>query len=76
VSDTGGLERTDRELLIGVKRDVRNIAQNMEAENKRRDREYVDHEARIRILENFRWWFLGGIIASGGLASLVTKLLR
>jgi hypothetical protein len=37
---------------------------------------HKDHESRIRILENFRWWVLGGVLGSAALSSVVTRLMR
>jgi len=70
------LGRTDREMLIELRRDVRYIKEAMQKDNLDIRNNSRDHESRIRVLENFRWWFLGGIVASGGLGSLITRVLR
>lgn len=72
MSESGNLERTDREILIGVRKDIRYVKESID---KDLNLKLSDHEARIRILENFRWWFLGGIVGSGGLAGLVAGLM-
>lgn len=38
-------------------------------------RNVVDHENRIRTLEQFRWMILGMVAVSGVLGGLITKLL-
>jgi len=38
-------------------------------------RNVVDHENRIRVLEQFRWMILGMVAVSGVLGGLVAKLL-
>jgi hypothetical protein len=38
-------------------------------------RNVVDHENRIRTLEQFRWMILGVVAISGLLGGIVTKLL-
>lgn len=39
------------------------------------ERNVLDHEKRIRQLEQFRWIIMGVSIASGGVGALFTKLL-
>ncbi len=76
--------RTDREILVQLRQDVKYIRETLKAisENKvdrveatRRDEQIKDHESRLRMLENFRWWILGAMAGSAGLASAATKLI-
>ena len=39
------------------------------------ERNVLDHEKRIRTLEQFRWMILGVVAISGLLGGIVTKLL-
>lgn len=39
------------------------------------ERNVLDHEKRIRILEQFRWTVLGIALVSGGLGAVITKIL-
>lgn len=82
MSESGGFERTDRELLVGIKRDLRYLREKLEEharefEGYKRDvREHErDIETRLRDLEKFRWWFIGAVFGSAGLAAGLTRLL-
>jgi len=70
------MARTDREILIELRRDVRYMKETMDREAKSANGIVKDHEGRLRILENFRWWLLGGVFASGGIGALVGRLIR
>jgi hypothetical protein len=63
------IARTDREILIELRKDVKYMTRTVV-------NSVNDHELRIRVLENFRWWLVGGIVVSGALASVVAKLIR
>jgi len=39
------------------------------------ERNVLDHEKRIRVLEQFRWLLLGVAIASGGVGAMIGNLL-
>lgn len=39
------------------------------------ERNVLDHEKRIRILEQFRWTIIGIALVSGGAGALFTKML-
>jgi hypothetical protein len=39
------------------------------------ERNVLDHEKRIRTLEQFRWLLLGVAVASGGLGAIIGKAL-
>jgi hypothetical protein len=39
------------------------------------ERNVLDHEKRIRTLEQFRWLLLGVSVASGGLGAIIGKAL-
>ncbi len=57
-------QREMKEMLIAMRSDQ--VAQKAMAQ---------DHEARIRVLEQFRWLLLGVAMASGGLGAMLTKYL-
>lgn len=40
------------------------------------ERNVLDHEKRIRQLEQFRWLLMGVAIASGGVGALIGQLLN
>lgn len=68
---------TDRELLLLLRRDFKYVREDIDAMSKKLDQkapltQFEDHEKRLRILENFRWWILGGGAAAafvGGMAA-------
>lgn len=70
------LSRTDREILVELRRDVRYMREKMDNQHEDSKEQLRDHEARLRTLEHFRWWFLGGVVASGGLASVIARILK
>lgn len=39
------------------------------------ERNVLDHEKRLRILEQFRWTIIGIALVSGGLGAAITKVL-
>lgn len=39
------------------------------------ERNVLDHEKRIRTLEQFRWLILGVSLASGGIGAAIVKML-
>jgi hypothetical protein len=63
------LAGSDHDLLIGLARDVEHMRKML-------DRLILDHERRIRVLENFRWWLLGGLVSSPILAAAAAKVFR
>lgn len=71
-----GLARTDREILIGMKADVRYIRQQVERNELDMRAVIKDHEARIRLLEQYRWWIIGAVAASAGIATFIERLIR
>ena len=48
--------RTDRELLLELRRDVRHLREMLDRELHLQAVETLDHEKRIRVLENFLFW--------------------
>ena len=85
--DSERLSRTDRELLLSLRGQIKflrtsvseaiaDLKADLTNLFKAPEGPVWDHEQRIRRLENFRWWILGGIAASAGLASLITRLWR
>lgn len=71
-----GLARNDRELLIGMKADLKYIRKKVEENERDMEAVIKDHEDRIRLLEHFRWWIVGAVAASAGLAALIERILR
>lgn len=74
-SESSGFERTDREILIGMRKDIRYMRDELEKQAKDAREVYKDHEGRIRVLEHFRWWIFGSIIGSAGLSAVASRLL-
>lgn len=66
---TESFSRSDHDMLIGLTRDVDHMRKLL-------DRLVNDHERRIRVLENFRWWLLGGLVSSPILAAAAAKAFR
>ena len=78
---------TDRDLLIQIREALRYVKADMAGQQAQIKETNVridgkasvkttdDHEGRIRILENFRWWILGAIGAAGFLGGLLAKHL-
>ena len=67
---------TDRELLLLVRRDLKYIREDIDRMDQRIEhtaplKSLEDHEARLRTLEQFRWWILGG----GALAAFAGGML-
>ena len=72
---------SDREVLLILRRDVKYIRKDIdEVLSKVAASAPIkiaeEHEKRIRVLENFRWWLVGGVAASGGIGAFVARLIR
>lgn len=66
------------EILIAIERLDAKISQNDERHSNHQtwaERNIKDHELRLRTLEQFRWVMLGAALASGGVASLITRAM-
>jgi hypothetical protein len=85
--DSERLSRTDRELLLSLREQLKYLNRSFTdgiAELKKDLADLFkapegpmwDHEQRLRRLENFRWWILGAIAASAGLAGLISHFWR
>jgi hypothetical protein len=37
--------------------------------------QHNDHEKRLRTLENFRWWIVGGAASAGFFGSLMARVI-
>jgi len=87
----GGLNLSDRGLLIRLTERVSGLShkiddikgdfhQALSEHKKDQEKTETDMENRVRLLERFRWWFIGAVFGagalSGGVAALVTKLLN
>jgi hypothetical protein len=71
---------TDRELLILVRRDLKYVREDIDEMSKKIDQKAAmvdidDHEKRLRTLENFRWWILGGGAAAAFLGGMAAHFL-
>lgn len=67
------MSAADHDVLIEIRTQMTRLLQDMEKLNATVTN---SQEARLRVLENFRWWIMGASAASGGLAGIiVTKLL-
>jgi DNA anti-recombination protein RmuC len=84
---TGQWLRTDRELLLSVKQDLRylksevqdsktEIRSEIQAMVKDQKEMASDHERRIRDLERFHWWVIGAVAGSSALTGLITKFFH
>lgn len=47
----------------------------VEQRNQAADRVHADHEARLRLLERFRWTLGGAVVVGGALAGLIGDLI-
>jgi hypothetical protein len=81
-SESDNLRRTDRELLVTLRAEmkfmretVREIDIHLKEDLKNTKDDIVDHEKRIRVLENFRWWIIGASAGAGFIGNLVGKLV-
>ncbi len=77
---TDRIRLTERDLLIQVRESLRYIkaelASHQRELNTRAATTVVqDHENRLRVLENFRWWILGAIAVAGFVGGTVAKHL-
>jgi hypothetical protein len=81
--DSDKLNRTDRELMLSLREQMKWLTRAV-AELKEDLTKFIegprspvwDHEQRLRRLENFRWWILGAIAASAGLAGFISRVWR
>ena len=67
--------RTDRELLLELRRDVRHMKEMLDRELTLQYSRTEDHETRIRVLENYRWWLMGAIVGSAGLSAILAAVI-
>lgn len=82
--DSEQIVRTDRELLLLVKKEVSFLRKELKEREQMRQEQMKesvlspikDHETRIRVLENFRWWILGAIGVSNFAAALYGKFMK
>lgn len=75
-SDYPGTPLTDREILLLVRRDVREMRRLMDRDIESLREDIRACEKRVTILERFRWWLAGAIVGSAGLAAFIAKLVR
>jgi hypothetical protein len=87
--DTGSdkIRLTERDLLIQIREALRYVKAEVLGHQSQIDKTNIrvdgkaslkttdDHEGRIRVLENFRWWILGAIGAAGFFGGWIAKHL-
>ena len=71
---------SDREVLLILRRDVKYIRKDIdEVLSKVAAAAPIkiseEHEKRIRVLENFRWWLLGGAALAAFIGDFVGRLI-
>jgi hypothetical protein len=71
---------SDREVLLILRRDVKYIRKDIdEVLSKVAASAPIkiseEHEKRIRVLENFRWWLLGGAALAAFIGDFVGRLI-
>lgn len=71
MSESGDrFQYTERDLLIRLSEQVKNLTDETRRSSAGIAADVRDHEARLRIIENFRWWVLG----AAGCAAFVSGL--
>ena len=60
---------SDREILVGLRKDVRHLTDTLDRELKFQNKRADDFETRIRTLEKFRWYLMGAVIGSAGISA-------
>ncbi len=71
---------SDREVLLILRRDVKYIRKDIDEVLSKVAasapiRIAEEHEKRIRVLENFRWWLLGGAALAAFIGDFVGRLI-
>lgn len=68
-------EYTERDLLIRLSEQVKNLTDETRRSAAGIASDVRDHEARLRILENFRWYLVGAGCLAGFLAGSLVALV-
>lgn len=66
---------TERDLLIQVRQDLKNFIAEVKEQNHSHVSSVKDHEHRLRILENFRWWIVGLSVGAAFVGNIVAKFV-
>ncbi len=66
---------TERDLLIQLRTDFKAFAEQVRQNQVSLQAQHNDHEARLRVLENFRWWIIGASAAAGFSGTLLARLI-
>lgn len=66
---------TERDLLIQLRSDVKNLSDETRRATSGIAQDIRDHEGRLRVLENFRWYIIGAAGASGFVGALVARAI-
>lgn len=71
-----GFESHDRDQVVKLRIEVRYLSGAIQKLEDHVKEVVRDHNQRIRVLENFRWWIIGAMFASGALSALLSKLME
>jgi hypothetical protein len=66
---------TERDLLIQLRTEFKAFAETVRINQVSLQTQHNDHEKRLRTLENFRWWIVGGAAASGFFGTVLARLI-
>jgi len=66
---------TERDLLIQLRSDVKNLTEESRRVAATIVADLKDHEARLRVLENFRWYIIGAAGVSGFFGSWIARAI-
>lgn len=66
-------EYTERDLLIKLREDIKALTEETRRNSTAIIIDIKDHEARLRVLENFRWYIIGAAGASGFIGAMVGR---
>jgi hypothetical protein len=66
---------TERDLLIKLSTEFKAFAETVRINQVSLQSQHNDHEKRLRTLENFRWWIVGGAASAGFFGSLLARVI-
>lgn len=66
---------TERDLLIQLRAEFKAFAEVNRINQVSLQTQHNDHEKRLRTLENFRWWIVGGAASAGFFGSLMARVI-
>lgn len=68
-------EYTERDLLIRLTEQVKALTDETRRSTAGISQDIRDHEARLRILENFRWYLVGASAGAGFLGAIIARAI-